>query len=196
MLGSVKRGRCKILFVSINRDTFLVSTAMEEKPFSLADDIYVYSYTRDELDIIFVKDLMTSRYKQFHVKGLKNIECVFYAIISLLRKNKDVILKELKDTTDILKYFDAFNPRLYKTSLSIVKCKDTQSITINQSTRVELQNKLLFIILRNLENGRNRLLKSGVRLTIDQCITLLPYIARKYNIADSTINYAECSKVW
>ena len=168
---------------------------MEEKPFSLADDIYIYSYTRDELDILFIKDVMTSRYKQFYVKGLKNIECVFYAIISLLKKNKDAILKELKYNEKIVKYFDALNPGVYK-ALGIVICKDTQSITINQSTRVELQNKLLFIILRNLENGRNRLLKSGVRLTVDQCIKLLPYIARKYNIADSTINYAECSKVW
>ena len=161
------------------------------KPYKLsltADDVYVYSRRiyANKFDMLLLKDLMTSKYRQFYIADIRSIEHVFFAIISLLNKNRDAILKELKYSENFEKYFDALNPGAYKAPQPldiVISAEQVQSITIDQSKRVELNSSCNFITLRNLKDGRNKLSRSGIHLSIYLCLKLLSYIVRTYNFA-------------
>ena len=156
---------------------------LEQNTFSksLGKSEVVYARNPDDQDTFIVRNLWAEEFNAFGVKGLDVAENVFYAIITLLSSNRQ-ILSGLK--FDVGKKLEGIIDSISEDKLlKIEMIKEKQVVKVGEDVRVDfMRGEYPQIGLMNLKkNGKFYEVSAGVYLFFSTIEKLLRYLNKRFN---------------
>ena len=156
---------------------------LEQNTFSkiLGKSEVVYARKPDDQDTFIVRNLWAEDFNAFGVKGLDVAENVFYAIITLLSSNRQ-LLSGLK--FDVGKKLDGIIDSISEDKLlKIEMINEKQVVRVGEDIRVDfVRGEYAQIGLMNLKkNGKFYEISAGVYLFLSAIEKLLRYLNKRFN---------------
>ena len=155
----------------------------EPNAMSLGKTKVAYSRNGEEKDTLIVRDLYSrTRFDRFGVKGIAQLQRVFYAILALMQDNRKTLLKQMRYGGDAL---HSLLDGLSNNDLEgMSRAHDALAPAIKiELKKIETQPQLA---LFQYDDDEGKTLKNGIYLYVSEAVKLVKHMNDVFAFSQST----------